>query len=152
MVIGALILLGGGVLGIRETPLDYSFNCSNIDIMANGAGVAESQPQNLSLNVPGNPILGLLYWELRGQGDSSIDIDGYIAIGDLIAPPVYSGGKYWTRSYSYIYNFTSLLSAGANLFSISGLTYIPGVQLPNAVFGVVVYEDPSVENIIQIND
>ena len=126
---------------------DYNFECSNLDIVADGVGMDTGSGQ-INLNVPGEPELGLLYWEIRGNGDKNINLNGNPIGGNLIKDPVLGYGL-WSKAYSYIFDFTSYVSSGANVWSLSGLDRLPEKD-PAAGVAFVVYEDEEVENIIQI--
>jgi len=140
----SILLLGANFVSAE----DYNFECSNLNLVADGVGM-QTGSGTINLNVPGEPELGLLYWAVRGQGDANINVNNVSILGDLIKPP-FVNPVWWSLAYSYVFDFTSHVSEGSNIWELTGLSRIPGIKDPSAAAAFVVYEDENVENIIQI--
>ncbi|MFH1770192.1 MAG: MopE-related protein [archaeon] len=124
-----------------------NFECQGIDIVADGVGM-NTQPQTLTQTVSGEPILGLLYWSYRGNGDDTITVDGTSRTGLLTGTPLVTS-IWWAETYTYVNDFTDEVSQGSNSWTMSGMNSA-SEQTPEAAALLTVYEDEEVLNIVQI--
>ncbi len=98
------------------TEKDFEFECAQQNFVLNGAGLDEQQPRNFSQFLSGEPIFSLFYWGLRQNEDKTAELNGIEYEGTLIEE------SHPTRkSYTYQLFGNSLVSAGANDFTVTGL-------------------------------
>jgi len=141
-------LVGGDGCSPECVQTDFYFACDDIGIASGAVGMAHSNLRNIFIDLPGDPVKGLLFWELRGGGDEEILLDNQSIFGDILGEPL-NHALWWANTYSYQSDVTSLLSGGMNRFLISGLRRESRVT-PNAAALLVVHEDDS-RNEIFIN-
>lgn len=121
-------------------------------IVAKGVGLRGGQPGTIDLNVPGNVMQAILYWEGQNTtsgGDDGIMVDGNPVMGTLIGgPTLFFGGAY---SSTYRADITGLgvVVSGMNSISIEGMEF---TMANNGAGLLVIYDDGSDAAEIMIKD
>lgn len=123
---------------------------SGSGIVAAGTGLV-AQPSTIDINVPGDVVQALLYWE--GQmstnvpGDGTIVLNGVDITGSLIGGQTFFfGGAY---SSAFRADITSLVNSGANSFQVSGCDF---TEVCNGAGVMVIYDDGSSTAEIELRD
>ena len=94
-------------------------------VFSAGAGLQESQPQRVVIDIPAGVSIEkvLLYWGLRAQeGDDDLLVDGVAVVGELVG--VSSGfPDPWLQPFTYRADITELgiIRPGANEVELGGL-------------------------------
>ncbi|MGH3715409.1 MAG: choice-of-anchor P family protein [Micromonosporaceae bacterium] len=103
-------------------------------IAAGGVGLKQSQPRNLTVEVPGGATVKqvLLYWEGQSKapdpGDNTIEVEGIEVTGTTIGGPTVffkAGGVTPVNTTSFRADITDLglVQAGPNTLSVGGLSF-----------------------------
>jgi len=154
-MVAAVALLGLSTAAIADgtetlgTPLGITVE-QGTGIVVGGTGLTESQPQSISVTVPGGATVNqvLLYWVIgtnAGDTDTEALVNGTPVTGMIIGGPS-------QLQTAYRADITGLgaVSAGANSLEISGLTAGDGVVWGAAA--LVIYSDGSDPALIDIRD
>ena len=121
-------------------------------VVAGGTGMV-TQPGSISVNVPGNVVQVLLYWE--GQmatnvpGDDTIDVDGNNVTGTLIGGQTFFFSGAYSSAFRADITGLGLVAPGANTLSVDGLAF---TKVANGAGVLVIYDDGTTTTDIQVRD
>lgn len=124
-------------------------------IQVAGAGLEESQPGLISLNVPGNVQQALLYWggavTSNTLSDNTISVDGVEIVGQPIGGPTYFYTAFGKDFYfsNFRAEITTMVASGSNVFSVEGLDNkdADGHGENNGAGILVIYDDGTVSDL-----
>jgi hypothetical protein len=143
---------------------------TDIDIpLAEGSGIVaagiglrgdplSAQPQPILIDVPGEVVQVILYWEghmTDASGDPTISVAGNDVTGDLIGGPTWFFSDAWSTCYRADITHLDVVQEGGNSIQIGGMDYnrlCPEACTNNGAGVVVIYDDDSGVADIQIKD
>lgn len=140
---------GTETLGDPSIPI-----ASGTGILAAGTGMV-SQPGSISVDVPAGATVNqvLLYWEGQMQtnvpGDDTINAGGTEVLGTLIGGQTFFFNNAYSSAFRADITDLSLVSAGPNTFSVSGLDF---TKASNGAGVLVIYDDGSTSTEIGVRD
>ncbi len=121
-------------------------------IVAKGVGLRMGQPGTIDLNVPGDVMQVLLYWEGQNAtsgGDNMIRVAGIDVTGTLIGGPTLFFGSAYSSTYRADITGLGIVGSGMNSIPVEGM----GFTYANNGAGIlVIYDDGSGTSEIMIKD
>jgi hypothetical protein len=131
-------------------------------MVASGVGLrgdpASVQPDAIVIDVPGDPVQVLIYWEghmTSATGDAEITVDGNFVAGTLIGGPTNFFSDAWSTCYRADITELGVVSSGLNSIDIGGMDYdrlCPDACTNNGAGILVIYDDGSDPVDLQIKD
>jgi len=125
---------------------------SGTGVVAGGTGMV-TQPGSISVDIPGNVVQVLLYWE--GQmatnvpGDDTIDVDGNSVTGTLIGGQTFFFSGAYSSAFRADITGLGLVGPGPNTLSVDGLAF---TKVANGAGVLVIFDDGSTTTNIQVRD
>jgi hypothetical protein len=121
-------------------------------IVAKGVGLRNAQPDNIDLNVPGDVMQVLLYWEGQNAtsgGDDMIRVAGIDVTGTLIGGPTLFFGSAYSSTYRADITGLGIVGSGMNSIPVEGMGF---TTANNGAGIIVIYDDGSGAAEIMIKD
>ena len=116
------------------------------------------QPDNISINVPGEVKQVIIYWEghmTTATGDPEITVDGNLVGGTLIGGPTNFFSDAWSTCYRADITHLDVVESGPNTIAIGGMDYdrlCPDACTNNGAGILVIYDDGTGLADLQIKD
>jgi hypothetical protein len=153
LALGAAPALGDGTETLGAPSVTIA---SGSGIAIGGVGLADSQPGNLSVDVPLGATVEqvLLYWEGANQlsvdatPTQTIEVDGSAVTGAMIGGDTQYALLYRTVSYRADITAFGLIGPGSNTISVGGLDF----TTENDGAGVLVIYDDGTSAVVEIRD
>jgi hypothetical protein len=142
------------------TPIDIPL-AEGSGIVAAGVGLRGDppavQPGTININVPGDVVQVILYWEghmTSATGDDQVTVEGTDVTGTLIGGPTNFFVSAWSSVYRADITSLGVVNPGANAVEIGGMDYnqLCPVCTNNGAGILVIYDDGSGVAHIDIRD
>jgi hypothetical protein len=146
---------GTETLGPPSIPI-----ASGSGIVAAGTGLY-TQPGTIEIDVPGNVVQVLLYWECmmatNVPGDNTISVDGTEFTGTLIGGPTFFFRRHHSSSFRADITAAGLVSSGPNTLTVEGLDCTAFDRSHNSSVNdgagiLVIYDDGTTTSAIGLRD